>query len=114
MNNELSIDHKALAGAKLDFDMMLRGTVQKMISQQAEEGTVTLKLEIKITEGQVDVATGEVAPMPVFSGEVSANIPQKEKEKLCPVGGHRLYFRNGMIEIVDPQVSMDEILTEKK
>ena len=113
MNNELSIDHKALAGAKLDFDIMLRGTVQKMISQRAEEGTVTLKLEIKILTG-ADVATGEVALMPVFSGEVSANIPQKEKEKLCPVGGHRLDFRNGMIEIVDPQVSMDEILTEKK
>lgn len=113
MNNELSIDHKALAGAKLDFDALLCGTVQKMISQRAEEGTVTLKLEIKILTG-ADVATGEVVLMPEFSGEVSANIPQKEKEKLCPIAGHRLDFRNGMIEIVDPQVSMDEILTEKK
>lgn len=113
MNNELSIDHKALAGAKLDFDMMLRGTVQKMIGQGAEEGTVTLKLEIKIMKG-ADAETGEVVLMPMFSGEVSANIPQKEKEKLCPIAGHRLEIKDGQFQMVDPQISMDEILTEKK
>lgn len=113
MSNELSIDHKAMAGIKIDFDLMLRGTVQKMISRRAEEGTVTLKLEIKILTG-ADAETGETVLMPVFSGEVSANIPQKEKEKLCTVSGHRLEFSDGQIQIVDPQISMDEILEEKK
>lgn len=111
---ELSIDHPMLNIAKIGFDMCLKRMVARAIETGSMEGTATLKVSFDISE-ETDKETGEVFKQPQISYKVNFSVPMKYGTDGKIIEKSRLVDkREGGWILVGNQISMDELLKEKK
>ena len=111
---ELSIDHPMLTIAKISFNMCLKQMIDKAIETGSMEGTATLKVSFDISE-ETDKETGEVFKQPQISYNANFSVPMKLGTSGKIVERSRLIDkRDGGWMLVGNQISMDELLKEKK
>lgn len=114
-NFDLSLDNDILKKFKQVVDVALQQAVRRMIAKDAKEGTVTMKIGIGFPlDAEVDPETGELVRSPIFEGKVSINIPEKIDADIPMIGGSRLVRMGEGYKLIDPQISMDEIMEEKE
>ncbi len=109
---ELSLDHPALAGVKIDFEDCLKKMVTKAIGIGSMEGTVALKIHVEILEATSE-ETAEVQMMPVIKYKVSWSVPIKDgTEGKIPGGGQLVRSPDGEWCLINNQISMEDLLEE--
>lgn len=91
-------------------DQMLGQAVEKMLATGTDEGSVTGKIEIRITKS-VDDESGEILVKPRFVFKADMSVPVKAAVKEDSDGDLLLIRgRDGQLQICENQVTMDEIL----
>ena len=113
-NFELSIDHPTMTIAKISFDTCLKQMVAKAIETGSMEGSATLKISFDISD-ETDKETGEVYKMPKIGYKANYSVPMKYGTDGKIVENSRLIEkRDGGWMLASNQITMDELLKEKK
>jgi hypothetical protein len=73
---------------RTDLDAMLQSTIDKMISKQSDEATITLKIGISL----VDAVIGQPVKKPTITHKVTSAITTKESVNGYVAGDYSLYF----------------------
>ena len=119
---QIGINHPDFTNIREALDKCLNTTLQKMVSRHFTEGTVTMKIDIGLKTDpedpavEIDPETGEIMPVPTFGGKVTINIPQKASASLPAIFGHGLRYddENGSFLMINPQISMDELISDEQ
>lgn len=86
--NTLSIENSCFISMRTDLDAMLQSTIDKMISKQSDEATITLKIGISL----VDAVIGQPVKKPTITHKVTSAITTKESVDGYVAGDYSLYF----------------------
>ena len=109
---ELSIDHPMMTSAKKCFDICLKKAIEKAITTESLEGSITLKVSFEIMQMRND--DGEISKrMPLIKFKVGYAVPMKESVEATIEENSRLEPGSDGWLLVNGQVSMDEIMEEE-
>ena len=111
---ELSLDHPALAGVKIDFEDCLKKLVSKAIGIGSMEGTASLKIHVEIMEAKSE-ETAEIQMIPVIKYKASWSVPIKDgTEGKIPGGGQLVRSPDGEWCLINNQISMEELMENEE
>ena len=107
---EISIDHEMLKGAKRAFDTCMKAAIRKAIATGMNEGSATLKISFEIFDAVEE--SGEINKSPDIKYKASYTVPMKESMDATIVEKSRLIMGENGWELVNEQISMDELMAE--
>ena len=108
---EISIDHEMLKGAKRAFDTCMKAAIRKAIATGMNEGSATLKISFEIFDAVEE--SGEINKSPDIKYKASYTVPMKESMDATIVEKSRLIMGENGWELVNEQISMDELMAEE-
>ena len=106
---DISIDHEILKGAKTAFDTCMKAAIRKAISTGSNEGSATLRISFDIYDA-TDQDTGMIYKTPQIAYKAGYSVPMKESMDAKVIESSRLVVGNGEWQLVNGQISMDEIM----
>lgn len=75
---DLDIESEAFETLREDFNYVLSEMIERMMSEQEQEGTVSVRVKVKL-KPTLDQNTGEAFVRPVFAFKTSSNISKKNQ-----------------------------------
>ena len=75
---DLDIESEAFETLREDFNYVLSEMIERMMSEQEQEGTVSVRVKAKL-KPTLDQNTGEAFVRPVFAFKTSSNISKKNQ-----------------------------------
>ena len=108
--HELSIDGVEFALLKTMLDEQIQKTVRQMKEKHLDEGSVSAKIKIEITESMDE--NGEFHYTALFEPKVTSRIGSSFEDKVGATGGRITVQDDGTV--IMGQISMDEVLGEQK
>lgn len=75
---DLDIESEAFETLREDFNYVLSEMIGRMMSEQEQEGTVSVRVKVKL-KPTLDQNTGEAFVRPVFAFKTSSNISKKNQ-----------------------------------
>ena len=110
--HELDIDSIVFAEMRAELNRAIAGTVMTMKNKGLREGTVTAKIKIGMMS-TVD-EQGEIHTTAIFEPKVTCKIGSSEEQKCGATGGRVTISDDGQLLIGSEQVTMDELMDDKK
>ena len=110
--HELDIDSIVLAEMRMKLNNMLDKTVRTMKSKGLNEGTVSVKIKIGMIESTDE--NGEVHTTAIFEPKVTSKVGSSHEDKCGGTGGRITFGSDGQVLIGSEQVTMDELMEEKR
>lgn len=109
---ELNLDSEVFILLRAEMSRAIAETVKEMRLKLMPEGSVTAKIKIGMMNS-VD-ENGEIHNTVIFEPKVTAKVGRSTEEK-CGAGGGRIEIGNdGQVLIGQAQVSMDEMMDDRK
>lgn len=75
---DMDIESEAFETLREDFNYVLSEMIGRMMSEQEQEGTVSVRVKVKL-KPTLDQNTGEAFVRPVFAFKTSSNISKKNQ-----------------------------------
>jgi hypothetical protein len=110
MPQKLSLDSDAMVGVKETLDDVLQETLEQMIEREMDEGTVTMKITMKI--GQKPIDQKNYVTVPRITTKIASKFSSGYDVKMDAPGGMVLYRdRNGETLLGSNQIEMEDLET---
>lgn len=110
--HELDIDSIVFAEMRIKLNDMLDKTVRTMKSKGLTEGAVSVKIKIGMMECTDE--NGEVHTTAIFEPKVTSKVGSSHEDKCGGTGGRITFSSDGQLLIGSEQVTMDEIIDDRK
>ena len=108
----LTINGDLFNELRISIDFAMKLLINRMMETKIREGTVSAKIGIKLDE--VTNEDGEIVRMPSFSYSIGMGMTEKESFKGALRRDLIMTRKDGRLMIGTNQVTMDEIMGEKK
>ena len=108
---EIGMDNPMMIGAKAGFDTCLRMAIAKAIATGSNEGSATLKVSFEIYS-TTDRESGQIKNTPAMKWKAGYNVPMKETMDAEINESSILIPTAEGYQLVNSQVSMDELMEE--
>lgn len=110
---QLSLSNKVFADTRIKMDAALNMAINKLVELGLRSGTVALRIKMEVETKVTD--DGEIIHVPSFEPKVSMKIGAGESlDCFVPKGLIMKRGRDGKNLVCENQISMDEVVDDKK
>ena len=110
MPQKLSLDSDAMVGVKETLDDVLQETLEQMLEKEMDEGTVTMKITMKLWTHPVEKKNHVTVPR--ITTKIASKFSSGYDVKMDAPGGMVLYRdRNGETLLGSNQIEMKDLET---